>query len=190
VEVDDRNCNALYQSVHVMTSLFGSTVKCRGLTLFSVICCLDYQGMSTKVCTGCQRELPVEEFHWRSKKLGKRISRCRECASEWSKAHYRRNTESYAKKAQSWNDRTREEVRIRLLNYLRSHPCVDCGETDPLVLTFDHVRGEKRSNVSVLVAGKAPWSTVLTEIQKCDVRCANCHMRRTSRQLGYWKLCR
>jgi len=31
-----------------------------------------------------------------------------------------------------------------VFNHFSKHPCVDCGETDPIVLTFDHVRGKKR----------------------------------------------
>jgi hypothetical protein len=32
-----------------------------------------------------------------------------------------------------------------------------------------------------------PWSRVLLEIEKCDVRCANCHRRRTAQQYGWRK---
>ena len=36
-------------------------------------------------------------------------------------------------------------------NYFATHPCADCGESDPVVLTFDHVRGTKRGNVSDMI---------------------------------------
>lgn len=63
-----------------------------------------------------------------------------------------------------------------LLDYLQTHPCVDCGEKDPIVLEFDHVRGEKILNVTAMAT--APREKVLAEIAKCDIRCANCHRRR------------
>jgi hypothetical protein len=46
--------------------------------------------------------------------------------------------------------RRRKTVRIVrqfLYDYIKSHPCVDWKETDPVVLEFDHVRGEKRYNL-------------------------------------------
>jgi hypothetical protein len=73
----------------------------------------------------------------------------------------------------------RAENREKLLAYLREHPCVDCGETDPDMLTFDHVRGKKRKEVTTLAKDGYGWATVEAEIAKCVVRCWNHHMKRT-----------
>ena len=76
-----------------------------------------------------------------------------------------------------------------MLRYLREHPCVDCGEADPIVLDFDHRdREHKVDSVMKLVLSGYGWETILAEIAKCDVRCANCHRRRTAVQLGWFKL--
>jgi hypothetical protein len=48
--------------------------------------------------------------------------------------------------------RLRRRNLLFLLDYLRTVPCIDCGETDPVVLDFDHV-GPKRAGV-VQLAGK------------------------------------
>lgn len=70
--------------------------------------------------------------------------------------------------------------KARLKEYLSAHPCVDCGENDPIVLEFDHVRGVKTSEVYNLAVKRGwAWKRVLTEIAKCEVRCANCHRRVT-----------
>lgn len=145
--------------------------------------------MALKLCTGpCGRELPEGEFHWRSKAKGIRIARCRECASLWSKSHYRKNPRMYLEKAAKRNNRVVAENFASLYEYLSEHPCVDCGERDPVVLHFDHVRGKKSYNISVAVnAAKMRWSTILKEIEKCEIRCANCHMRRTAKQAGWRK---
>ena len=76
----------------------------------------------------------------------------------------------------------------RLLDFFRQHPCVDCGETDPVVLQFDHVRGEKSRDVMSMAGNGTPWHRIVAEIAKCDVRCANCHWRRHAREVGWRKL--
>lgn len=63
--------------------------------------------------------------------------------------------------------------------YLREHPCLDCGEEDILVLDFDHVSGVKCGNVSTLSHKGVSLEVLKVEIAKCEVRCANCHRRIT-----------
>jgi hypothetical protein len=69
-----------------------------------------------------------------------------------------------------------------LLEYFKSNPCVDCGESDPLVLEFDHLK-DKLFDIGAALPDRN-WEALLAEIEKCDVVCANCHRRRTARRLG------
>lgn len=82
-------------------------------------------------------------------------------------------------------ERQRYYRRVKALavhEFLLKNPCVDCGEKDPVVLDFDHVRGEKRTGVKRMLAGTYSLESVFEEIAKCEVRCANCHRRVTARR--------
>jgi hypothetical protein len=76
-------------------------------------------------------------------------------------------------------------IRIFVLEYLKSHPCVDCGEVNPVVLEFDHVRGEKHFNISKASTLNISLPRLQDEVAKCDVRCANCHRKKTYVALGH-----
>jgi len=79
--------------------------------------------------------------------------------------------------------RHRIKVREKLLSFLCEKACVDCGEKDPVVLDFDHSDiSTKFKSVSQMLSGHYSWESVLSEISKCQIRCANCHRRRTYKQ--------
>ncbi len=83
--------------------------------------------------------------------------------------------------------RHRIKVRAELLQYLATKECIDCGEKDPVVLEFDHVdRAAKTKGVARLLSGHHSWKRLLQEIEKCEIRCANCHRRKTYVQFGAW----
>lgn len=73
-----------------------------------------------------------------------------------------------------------------IYDYYSVHPCVDCGESDPIVLEFDHVRDSKIKAVSILVKGRYSLEAIQNEIDKCEVRCANCHKRKTAREQSWY----
>lgn len=76
-------------------------------------------------------------------------------------------------------------VADHIYKHLLDNPCVDCGEADPIVLEFDHRDGvEKSFNIGESNHKSISLSRVIAEIAKCDVRCSNCHRRRTYIQFG------
>lgn len=80
----------------------------------------------------------------------------------------------------------RHRKGVAVWEYLQEHPCVDCGEADPVVLDFDHVRGVKKAGVGRMIAGTHSMAVLFAEIAKCDVRCANCHRRVTAKRGGFY----
>jgi len=109
---------------------------------------------------------------------------CRPCRSAYHREHYLASKQRYVDQARARKQALRWERATYLLEYFASHPCTDCGESDPVVLEFDHLDAEtKLFNVGQALAYRR-WQSILEEIEKCEVVCANCHRRRTARRRG------
>jgi hypothetical protein len=135
--------------------------------------------MPLKTCCRCLMAQPLDRFPFRYKcgRRGGRAGHCRRCQNKAAQICRDVNREQYNARRK---ERGREKSEV-IIGFLDGHPCVDCGETDIVVLTFDHVRGEKSFSIGRSVRDK-PLSKLLDEIAKCDVRCVNCHLRRTANQ--------
>ena len=143
-----------------------------------------------KECTRCHKIQDLIEFYKRTRARKRPTSKveygswCRTCLSELSADRHRNILIHDKTKINKTRLRTRGRLYLR--NYLSTHPCVDCGESDPDVLEFDHRDGTvKHRCVSHMVEHSI--KKIQLEIDKCDIRCCNCHMRRTIKQLGYYK---
>lgn len=85
-------------------------------------------------------------------------------------------------------DKHRTRLRQYANDYLRQHPCMDCGEADPTVLDFDHRDGmQKLSSISRIIFDGMSMARLIAEIAKCDIRCANCHRRRHAKDKQAFK---
>ncbi len=146
-------------------------------------------GGEARKCTGCGLERPIVEFRVKNKKTGRRGTWCRACRSAYGKLHYERNRDAYLSRRRARRRRggERDTYWSWLMTYLSVHPCVDCGETDPVVLQFDHRDGTTKVATIGTLLSRASWRDLLREIAKCDVRCANCHRVRTAEQFGWAK---
>ena len=125
----------------------------------------------------------MAEFAWRRRERGQRDNYCRPCRADYKQEHYRGNKQRYIDLARQRKKAMVEERIEFLVAYLREHPCVDCGESDPIVLEFDHLR-DKKFPISKGLTDRN-WNDVLDEIAKCEVVCANCHRRRTAKRGGF-----
>lgn len=143
--------------------------------------------MLTKQCSKCREIKKVSEFPFKDTKRRIYGGYCKECRKIYIRSHYQANKEYYKTKAKDWDEKNHTENRKNVMEYFNTHPCVDCGESDPVVLEFDHVRGKKLHPVSIMMHRAWTWNKIQEEIEKCEVRCANCHKRKTSKQFNYWK---
>ena len=137
-----------------------------------------------KTCTRCSEEKELELFARRSRSSDGRSSWCKECYKKYDRDRYQFGDDKIRKATNK--ERTKTIAREYIWEYLLGSSCVDCSETDPLVLEFDHRDGSgKERNISDMLG--LNLNRIKAEIAKCDVRCANCHRRRTIKQLGFWR---
>lgn len=102
---------------------------------------------------------------------------------EW----YHKNKHRIRNKKNESATKARRIMRQFVFDYLKTHPCVECKENDPVVLEFDHIRGNKIDSVSNLVRKGCARKTIIKEINKCQILCANCHKRKTAKDFDWHK---
>ena len=140
-------------------------------------------------CTVCGELKELEAFSFRNKETGRRHRACKACVAAYGRGHYSANRQAYVRRNNQQTRRRRRVLQAQVWLYLAGHPCVDCGVADPLVLEFDHIDpAAKKKTIYLLVHQACSWSTIVGEIDKCEVRCANCHRRRTAAQFGWAKV--
>lgn len=128
-----------------------------------------------QVCPGCRETKPLVEFALSRRSRTGRQGRCRACQH----AYYVANRSRNVARARSNKRAAVLIARAFVRDHLATHPCTDCGERDLAVLDFDHIR-DKRLDVTRMAFQGFALETIRSEIEKCEVRCANCHRRRTA----------
>ncbi len=126
------------------------------------------------VCANCHRRRTAQHYGWR-KLLGLEDLVLPPLPRRGT-ADYERIKWTRSRLARRHRNRT------HVYTYLHQHPCELCGEGDPVVLDFDHLRDKVRE--VTVIASFGGWADLLAEIEKCRVLCANCHRRHTAQQAG------
>jgi hypothetical protein len=144
--------------------------------------------METIKCSKCHVIKLIDCFSWKSKARKKRSTICKECQQKYAKEHYQRNKAIYKTRSFKRTQVCRDLARHFLAEYLSTHPCVDCGESDIRVLDFDHVQPKrKHKRLSRMVVDVCSISRIQQEIRKCVVRCSNCHRKKTTKELKWFR---
>ncbi len=131
-------------------------------------------------CRSCAQVKSPEAFYTKGSESTRKL--CKDCHHTDNKREYLRNKAYYNQKSRASMASRKMVLFEYICGYFSTHPCVDCGETHPIKLQFDHVTGVKISSVSQMISGLRPLETIINEIAKCEVRCANCHMMKTALQ--------
>ena len=92
-----------------------------------------------------------------------------------ARRHYEANKSEIKARTKKRNRKQRIKNRRYVAFIKELSECVDCGEGNPIVLEFDYVRGDKKMCVSDMRNQSYSIKTIQEEIDKCEIRCANCH---------------
>ena len=125
------------------------------------------RSLTVKTCTGCKQTLPVEAFAVKLRARSSRQSVFRPCHSQARRDHDERNKPTIIAQVRARNREVKLRNATNVVNYLLANPCVDCGESDPMVLQY--VWGKKAANIAELIPF-ARWEVIDAGTAKCVVR--------------------
>lgn len=129
-----------------------------------------------KTCIKCKSEKPLSEFAFKCKADNIYHHSCKQCHRKYSAQHYCDNKEHYI--AKSGRNRKLYYAKNRQFvdEFKSSKGCLYCNESDPTCLDFHHYKDKKEYCISRKIA-ECSLETLMLEINKCHVLCANCHRK-------------
>jgi hypothetical protein len=146
--------------------------------------------MRTRVCSKCGEEKNFDtEFTRNRESKGGRLPFCRTCKAKEDREYYLKNTTASKERARKSYHDNKEQKLLYIKNYQRDKKleaiavkgskCEQCGFTHPAALQFHHRDPQTKmfdiTSKTLSAPRKFPWETILQEIEKCDLLCANCH---------------
>lgn len=140
-----------------------------------------------KKCDHCKEFKEEDQFNWKFKSLGVRHKTCRDCMHGFNKKYFEGSAkEKHLQQVNERKQEARQVARDYVYNYLLTHPCEECGESDVRVLEFHHV-GNKDMAVSYMVSAGYSVERIQREIDACKILCANCHRKLTVEERGWFR---
>ena len=132
----------------------------------------DVKGIIERLCIQCKQWKPIDSFPISyGYSDSRRRGHCKQCQTIRLKESKRKCRARYFKQINS---------------ILSNLGCKDCSEDDWIVLEFDHVCGKKTNTISEMIGRCFAWSKIEEEMEKCEVRCANCHRRKTAKERNWY----
>lgn len=131
--------------------------------------------MNEKKCPHCGRTLPITQFGYKDKAHTKLNSWCLECTKQKGKESRAANIEIYRERDKIQKAKQYSKKR-EIIDNIKSSGCIICGETETVCLDFHHLDpSQKDFKVSSL--NNKGLKTILAEVDKCVILCANCHRK-------------
>lgn len=137
-----------------------------------------------KKCSQCQTLKNISEFGTNKAKSDGLQNQCKPCRKQINHKYYMANPKR--EERSEAGKRLRRKNKAIVYKYLASRCCIDCGLDDWRVLEFDHIENNKTANIASLMQS-ASSKNMLAEIEKCEIRCRNCHTLKTYERSLSWR---
>ena len=132
--------------------------------------------MSSKICNCCKAEKPLSEFYKDSRRKDCKQPACKSCSKARSKERTKAGlTKKYGSRYHCFHGRKHYNKKRAYVSSLKT-PCINCGESDPVVIDFHHIDPSTKSFNLSNGTGKS-YEAIAEEVKKCCCLCANCHRR-------------
>ena len=126
-----------------------------------------------KRCPKCKKLLPFTQFYRKTVKGKKSYqSYCKQCSKKASLKYQK--SHPFFEKLRKQNSKAKS--RAWFVEYKKTLKCNKCGEKRWYVLDFHHTdHRNKKYAIGQMVKQRMSQKSILEEIEKCIVLCANCH---------------
>ena len=146
-----------------------------------------------KKCYKCKKNIPLTGFNKNKARKDNLQTSCIVCQRQTSKQYYGLNRKRCINVIGINKRRRALENYIEIITKYLNVPCTDCKKVyHPASMVFDHRVGSvkniyKNQGVNYLIRDGYSKKAIKEEIEKCDVRCQNCHFLKTSKDFKHWK---
>jgi len=146
-----------------------------------------------KKCYKCKKIFQLTCFNKNKARKDNLQTSCIVCQRQASKKYYNRNKKRCINVIGLNKRRRALENYIEIITKYLNMPCTDCKKVyHPASMVFDHKVGSEKNiyrnqGVNYLVRDGYSKKSIIEEIDKCDVRCQNCHFLKTSKDFKHWK---
>jgi len=124
-----------------------------------------------KRCPRCKEEKSVTDFYRNIAQKCGLTGWCKKCHLGWFKGYYQKHKE----RSREYDLEVGERGR-NIIAQVKELGCGCCPEVDERTLVFHHVdSGDKKFCVG---GGRRSVVTLVKELEKCELICANCHAKR------------
>jgi hypothetical protein len=124
-----------------------------------------------KQCKICLNLYSNESFY-KSKKNNDGLQYyCKTCSNKKRIEYFKKNIKIELQTRKNYANKQKQKY----IEYKKTLSCHNCNDNRWYVLDFHHKNDNKEFDVGNMGAGRFAWKTVLKEIEKCEVLCANCH---------------